>query len=69
MLINKVKQFFIDTYYAARYKTWCVYDPADIVILYVGRRKQCYKVQSESYGGVIVIPVFALKNKKPHTKN
>lgn len=38
-------------------RTWAVYDPADMFILHVGKRRDCLRIQDENYGGLIVIPV------------
>lgn len=56
--MTKIKMFFTEMYYAVRYRKWVVYDPADVEVIYIGKRRDCYKVQEQSYGGLIVAPFW-----------
>lgn len=56
--MSRLKSFVTEMYYAARYRKWVVYDPSDVTVIYIGKRRECYKVQNESYGGLIVAPFW-----------
>ena len=57
MNMPRLTEIFKMLYSIIRHRTWAVYDPADMYVLFVGKRRQCLKVQEENYGGLIVIPV------------
>lgn len=56
--MQRLKAFFWEMYDAARYRKWVVYDPTDSTVIYIGKRKDCYRVMEESYGGLVVTPFW-----------
>ena len=54
--MTKIKMFLTELYYATRYRKWVVYDPSDVEVIYIGTRKDCYKVQNQSHAGLVVTP-------------